>query len=170
MARLQRLHAAAMQLAETAPEIIANPDAARGLEQALIEAVVSCLATGDSVAVRSANRHHATVMRRLEDALEASSESPLYMADLCKAVGASYQTLRACCQEHLGMSPKRYLLLRRMHLARRALRGAKAEETTVTEIATTYGFWELGRFSVAYRSLFGEAPLATPRRPRNDIN
>jgi hypothetical protein len=30
MARLQRLHAAALYLAETAPEIIANPDAARG--------------------------------------------------------------------------------------------------------------------------------------------
>jgi hypothetical protein len=35
MARLQRLHAAAGHLAEEAPEIIANPDAARGLEQAL---------------------------------------------------------------------------------------------------------------------------------------
>ena len=43
MARLQRLHAAAGSLAENAPEIIANPDAARGLEQALIEAMVGCL-------------------------------------------------------------------------------------------------------------------------------
>jgi len=32
MAKLQRLHAAAGDLAENAPEIIANPDAARGLE------------------------------------------------------------------------------------------------------------------------------------------
>jgi hypothetical protein len=40
MMKLQRLHAAVGRLAENAPEIIANPDAARGLEQALIEAVV----------------------------------------------------------------------------------------------------------------------------------
>jgi hypothetical protein len=35
MTNLQRLNAAAGHLAETAPEIIANPDAAYGLEQAL---------------------------------------------------------------------------------------------------------------------------------------
>ena len=62
------------------------------------------------------------------------------------------------------MSPKRYLWLRRMNLARRALQRADAKRTTVTEIATDYGFWELGRFSVAYRALFGEMPSITLRR------
>ena len=63
------------------------------------------------------------------------------------------------------MSPKRYLWLRRMNLVRRALRRANAEQTTVTEIASDYGFWELGRFSVGYRSLFGELPSTALRRP-----
>jgi AraC-like DNA-binding protein len=59
------------------------------------------------------------------------------------------------------MAPKRYLLLRRMHLARRALREAAPDTTTVTDIATRFGFWQLGRFSIDYRALFGEAPSVT---------
>ena len=64
------------------------------------------------------------------------------------------------------MSPKRYLLLRRMHLARRALRDGAPTAVTVTEIATRYGFWHFGRFAGDYQSLFGEAPSATLHRPR----
>jgi AraC-like DNA-binding protein len=67
------------------------------------------------------------------------------------------------------MSPIRYLWLRRMHLAHRALRAADPAASTVTEIATNHGFWELGRFSVAYRSLFGESPSASLHRPSEDL-
>lgn len=162
MARLQRLHAAAGSLAENAPEIIANPDAARGLEQALIEALFGCLdARQRETSV--AQGQHAIVMRRFRKVVEENPEQPLYIPEICKAIRVSSRTLRMCCQEHLEMGPKRYLLLRRMHLARRALR-CVPDAASVTEIATRYGFWQLGRFAVEYQSLFGESPSATLRR------
>ena len=163
MAKLQRLHAAAGRLAEDAPEIIAHPEAARGLEQALIEAMVACLAHGEVREDRLAQRHHSLIMRRFRKVVEESPEQPLYIPEICKKIGVSDRTLRACCQEQLGIGPKRYLLLRRLHLARRALREARSD-ATVTDIATRYGFWELGRFAVEYRSLFGESPSATLHR------
>jgi AraC-like DNA-binding protein len=168
LSRLRKLHEAADHLAKNAPDILATPEVARAMETALVEAMVFCIADRHSGDVRNVQRHRAKVMRRLEEVLTSTPDRPLYMPQLCAAVGASYTTLRDCCQEYLGMSPKRYLWVRRMHLVRRALRIADAEKTTVTEIATDYGFWELGRFAVAYRSLFGEPPSAALRRPPED--
>lgn len=164
MAKLQRLHAAVGNLAEKAPEILANPDAARGIEQALIEAMVDCLAHREDRESSFAQTQHAIVMRRFHRVVEENLEEPLYIPEICTAIGVSGRTLRICCQEHLGMAPKRYLLLRRMHLTRRALRQAAPDRASVTEVATRYGFWQLGRFAVEYRSLFGESPSATLRR------
>jgi transcriptional regulator GlxA family with amidase domain len=98
--------------------------------------------------------------------VEENPDQPLYIPELCKEIGVSDRTSRVCCQEQLGMSPKRYLLLRRMHLARRALRNSSAAAATVTEIATQYGFWQFGRFAGEYNSLFGELPSATLGHPR----
>ena len=165
LSRLIKLHEATSHLARTTPDILAKPEVARSLEQALLEAFILCVESGPCERERNVHRQRATVMRRLEETLRTHSEEALYMADLCEAAGVSYWTLRDCCLEYLGMSPKRYLWLRRMNLARRALRSADAATTTVTAIATNYGFWELGRFSVAYRSLFGEPPSAALRRP-----
>jgi AraC-like DNA-binding protein len=161
-----QLHEAAGHLAKIAPDILAKPEVARAIEEALLEAMILCLTEGRVDEVRNVHRHRARVMRRLEEVLTSTPDRPLYMPQLCATVGASYTSLHDCCQEYLGMSPKRYLWLRRMHLVRRALRSAGVAKTTVTEIATDYGFWELGRFAGAYRSLFGEPPSAALRRPR----
>jgi AraC-like DNA-binding protein len=161
LARLQRLHAAAGHLAEEAPEIIANPDAARGLEQALIEAMVGCLDHCEVHPNSLAQGQHTIVMRRFRRVLEENPEQALFIPEICKAIRVPGRTLRMCCQEHLGMGPKHYLLLRRIHLARHALRKASPDATTVTQVATQYGFWQLGRFAVEYQSLFGESPSAT---------
>jgi AraC-like DNA-binding protein len=164
MSRLRRLHAAAGDLAENAPEIIANPDAARGLEQALIEAMIACLGHREDQQNSTAQGQHELIMRRFRRVVEENPGEPLYIPEICKAIRVSERTLRMCCQEHLGMSPKRYLLLRRMTLARRALRLAEPGATSVTAIGTRYGFWELGRFAVEYQTLFGESPSVTLRR------
>jgi AraC-like DNA-binding protein len=164
MARLQRLHAAAGHLAEEAPEIIARPDAARGLEQALIAAMVDCLASREAREDSFAQRQHAIVMRRFRKVVEENPEDPLYIPQICQTIRVSERTLRMCCREHLGMAPKRYLVLRRMGLARRALRDAAPDAASVTDTATRFGFWQLGRFAAEYQSLFGESPSATLRR------
>jgi len=96
--------------------------------------------------------------------LEAHPHRPLYLTEICAAIGVAERTLRVSCERHLGMGPIRYLTLRRMHLVRRALPRSEPSTATVTQIVTDHGFWELGRFSVAYRALFGESPSQTLRQ------
>ena len=112
-----------------------------------------------------AQRQHELIMRRFRRVVEENPDQPLYVPELCKVIGVSERTLRVCCQEQLRLGPKRYLLLRRLHLARQALRTRSADATTVTEIATRYGFWHFGRFAGEYQSLFGEPPSSTLHRP-----
>jgi AraC-like DNA-binding protein len=104
-------------------------------------------------------------MRRFRRAVEEKPDEALFIPELCRAIGSSARTLQICCQEQLGVSPKRYLLLRRMQLARRALQESAPTATTVTEIATQYGFWQLGRFAGEYKALFGESPSMILARP-----
>jgi AraC-like DNA-binding protein len=165
MGRLLRLHESAAHLAVDAPEVLAHPKAARGLEQALIEAMMGCLGGGEAREDGAAERRHAAIMRRFHRVIEEHIDEPIFVPELCRQVGASARTLLACCQEHLGMGPKHYLLLRRMHLVRRALRESGRPGMTVTEIAARYGFWQFGRFAVEYKALFGESPSATLARP-----
>lgn len=126
---------------------------------------MGCLGGGEAREDGVAERRHAAIMRRFHRVIEEHIDEPIYVPELCREIGASARTLLACCQEHLGMGPKHYLLLRRMHLVRRALRESGRPDTTVTEIAARYGFWQFGRFAGEYKALFGEAPSATLARP-----
>jgi AraC-like DNA-binding protein len=161
LGRLRALHGLVCTLAKTDPHTLSRPATAKALEHDLIHALVTCLA--DDGATRDGGSH-GRVMARFEEFLAAKQFEPVYLAEICNFVGASERTLRTCCQERLGMGPIRYLWLRRMNLAHRALLDADPALRTVTEIVTGHGFWELGRFSVEYRALFGESPSTSLRR------
>jgi len=163
MARLVRLHAEVGRLAEDAPHVIANPATARGLEQSLIEAMVACLDQADDHEDSAARRRHQLIMRRFHRFLEKNPETVLYLPEICARIGVSARTLLMCCHEYLGMGPKRYLLLRHMHLVRRALQTATPDTATVTGILTRHGVWQFGRCAGRYKLMFGENPSNTLR-------
>ena len=163
MAQLRRLHAQACRLAETRPKVLVRPEVARAIEQGLIHAMVICLAarTSDDGAAR---RHHTAIMVRLEEVLAQHPNRQLHLLELCALIGVSERTLRSCCAEFLAISPSRYMMLRRLKAVRTALRDADPTVASVAEVAGEYGFTELGRFTVAYRTEFGELPSTTLRR------
>ena len=83
---------------------------------------------------------------------------------LAKRVGLSERTLRSAFHCYLGVSPNKYLALRRLNDARKRLLKCDANGVTVAAVAAEFGFWDFGRFAGKYRKLFGELPSETLRR------
>ena len=154
----------AVRAVQATPVILASPQATAALEQALLQPIILCLMQGEARKESIPRGRRASIAKLFEAAVDEHFDTPLLLPDLCRIVGVPGRTLRALCQEQLGMSPQRFLALRRLHLTRRALLWSDHRSMTVTDIVTGHGVWELGRFAVAYKSLFGESPSATLRR------
>jgi AraC-like DNA-binding protein len=95
--------------------------------------------------------------------LDAALDSPVYTPLVGRELGVGRRTLNDAFRAVYGMTLQRYLVLRRLNLARRALLSA-AGPTLVKQIALDVGFWHFGRFSLAYRDMFGEMPSETLAR------
>jgi transcriptional regulator GlxA family with amidase domain len=101
---------------------------------------------------------HEIIIRRFQAIVEDNLDCLLRMTEVSRQIGVSNRTLRQAFLQLLGVSPTQYFLRRRMDSAYQVLR---AGNCTVTEVATKFGFWELGRFSRTYRKIHGESPSAT---------
>lgn len=101
------------------------------------------------------------IIEQVRELAMSERQSPLTVLDACLAVGTSRRTLQSCFDEMLGIPPAVYVRMARLNAARRELRRADPAITSVTDIATKWGFWHLGRFSANYRDLFGELPSHT---------
>jgi AraC-like DNA-binding protein len=55
----------------------------------------------------------------------------------------------------------RFLKERRLETVRMELINARPENTKISDIALRYGFNELGKFSLLYRSVYNEKPSET---------
>jgi AraC-like DNA-binding protein len=98
------------------------------------------------------------ILYRVEDFLEANPDTPIYIADLCLAAGVSERTLENIFHQCFGLSPIRYLKVRRLHQVRRALRAGDPRTTSISEIASLFGFFHFGHFAVDFKALFGQTP------------
>jgi hypothetical protein len=94
--RLRHLHKAARHLARKAPDILAKPEVARAMEEALQEAMIWCLASAESAGAPSSHVRHARLLGRLEEFIRANADQTLFVSQLCAATGVSQRTLLAC--------------------------------------------------------------------------
>jgi AraC family ethanolamine operon transcriptional activator len=157
-------------LSQLAPVLSPSPGASRlsdaTIELAhgeLVDELLALLVRRDScgdagVALSSSERGR--VVRRAEAYLATQTNPAVRIDELCNAAATSLSRLERAFRETFGMSPHRYLMLRRLAAVRRELlRGGPG--VSITEVAMRWGFFHLGRFSQEYRKHFGEVPSKT---------
>jgi AraC-like DNA-binding protein len=160
---IRRLQAQALRLGTTKPALLARRGVERALEQDLLHVLLDGLGAAEA---RRPPRHrrHADIATRFEKLLAASDRLPS-LPKLCATLDVPERTLRLCCKVILGCSPMTYARLRRLNHAHVMLAQADPEATSVAKIARQCGFTQPGRFSIAYRKVFGEMPSQTvPKR------
>lgn len=138
--------------------------------ESLSELLARCIAlVADSASTTTdgklvGNDAKGKVVAQALEFIEGSFAQAVRLEDLCRHAGVGVRVLQRVFRERLGVSPKQYLKVRRLNAARRLLATESALETTVSQIARQCGYAHLGRFSVDYRSHFGETPRRTLRR------
>ena len=109
------------------------------------------------------------VVRRAEEYLEGCGDESVRIDDLCVAACTSLSRLERSFREVFGVGPRRFLVLRRLAAVRGELLRPDAG-ISVTDVATRWGFFHLGRFSQEYRLHYGERPSQTLSRLRGVVS
>jgi AraC-like DNA-binding protein len=167
--RLQTLRSMAKWMAIEADRN-GSPIAARGrsrlhAERLLMSLVVECVAEAAPIdSEPTLDISHAQV-RRAEDWIEAHLSDVIAVEEVASATGLGVRSLQLSFKRVHGCSPHEFITKRRLEAVRQELLTA-SPETTVTVIATDFGFFDLGRFARRYRERFFETPSETRSRIR----
>jgi AraC-like DNA-binding protein len=145
------------------PDTLASP-AANNLCEEIVNEFVRTIATTDDLSGRSLTGfagYRYGAMRRAEEYLREHMDRPFSSRALCQATHMSERSIEMLFKEVYGISPRTWSQLARLNAARQELLRADVRGVSVTAVATRWGFYHFGRFSAAYRRLFGEVPSAT---------
>ncbi|THF63208.1 MAG: helix-turn-helix domain-containing protein [Methylophaga nitratireducenticrescens] len=104
------------------------------------------------------------VVQKVTAYLDARSDKPITITDMCALAYVSRRTLQYCFEDVLGISPLRYLRISRLNAVRRVLTTGLKEDETISMVAQKWGFFHAGQFTHDYTSLFGENPSVTVLR------
>lgn len=110
---------------------------------------------------RRGPRQPERIVRAAEERYFAAEGAAISLADLCAAAGVSQRTLYRAFRQVCSEPPLAYFHKRSLTKARTLLLRSRPRRGAVKRAALSAGMTQLGRFSVQYRRLFGEAPSTT---------
>ncbi|WP_041781850.1 helix-turn-helix transcriptional regulator [Mycolicibacterium chubuense] len=106
---------------------------------------------------------HPRMLRRALDFIHENAQYDITIRDIAAAADVTPRAIQYAFREHVDTTPLEYLRRVRLERAHRELVSADPALDTVTSIAGRCGFSHPGRFSSAYKQVFGTEPSRTLR-------
>ncbi|MFH7598047.1 helix-turn-helix domain-containing protein [Streptomyces racemochromogenes] len=100
-------------------------------------------------------------VRRAVAFIESNADQDIALADIAAAAGVTPRAVQYAFRRHLDTSPLAHLRRVRLDGAHRDLLAADPAASTVTAIATRWGFAHPGHFASHYRAAYGTSPSST---------
>ncbi len=135
------------------------------LREEMLETFLTALASAEARrVVQQPPVSSARIVSQVQCYLGERQDNFPHLLEVCRDLHLSRRTLHRAFNDVFGVGPKTFLKLKSLSAARAALLASGSTGCTVTQIALSHGFFELGRFSVMYRRMFGESPSQTVKR------
>lgn len=149
-----------------------SPNAADGnllgrhFEEMICLELLQAWSNGAGVSLQDGARSAAPYyVRRAEEILTAEARNAPSIGDVATQVGVSARTLSEGFRRFRGITPRDFLIERRLEGFRADLEKSTSNQT-VTSIASEWGFVNVGALAGTYRKRFGELPSQSLARGR----
>lgn len=155
-----RGRAASLALTQN-PSLWSNESSRERLLNEVAQCVLDVVCSSKHAPVPKARISAKRLVNQAEELVQTQGHK-LRIDGIADALQVGRRTLHRAFLEHVGQSPARYFLHRRLSLVHETLN--RGEAASVGDAALGHGFWDLGRFAMQYRRLFGEPPSQTLTR------
>lgn len=136
----------------------------RHLEELICLDLLQAWAAGAGIALDQGARVAAPYyVRQAEEIMVAEAHEAPTIGDIAGRIGVSARTLSEGFRQFRGITPREFLSARRLEGFRADLEAAPPNRT-VTQVASDWGFVNMGGLAGTYRKRFGELPSHTLKR------
>ena len=166
--QMTTIRAAMQQIFNLASDAGLTPEGMSGLQRLLdleLPGLVLKTLKGARVGRRISLPNRVRVLKRAVDFIQAHPREALTVEELCRESASSLSTLERAFRERYAVSPKRFILLQRLHHVRLVLL-QQTDSRRISDIASEYGFWHMSKFAADYKKVFGQLPSQTLSSPR----
>ncbi|MEM9539277.1 MAG: helix-turn-helix domain-containing protein [Cyanobacteria bacterium P01_E01_bin.42] len=157
-------------LAQHKPDWLQQPHISKLVVEDFVPLLVRSIPLQRTTKTALKSFRRAPLVARAEKEMGNCLQQPLTLKELARRLGSSSSALSYGFKDLFGMSPMRYLKVRRLNAVRRYLKAGDPEHHTVEVFANQFGFWNSGHFAKDYKTLFGELPSETLQTSTQRMN